>query len=341
MTLRQTMTKFCQEHLAPKAQQIDQENEFKGMRASISCDFWKKLGELGVLGITAPAEYGGSALGYLDHVLVMEEISRASASVGLSYGAHSNLCINQLVRNGNEAQKHKYLPKVYYFVLNGNKFWITNGPDADVLIVYAKTDMNAVPASRGITAFIVERGMSGFRTAQKLDKLGMRGSNTCELIFEDCKVPGVYVLMSGLDLERLVLSGGPLGLMQAVLDHAIPYLHVREAFGQKIGHFQLMQGKMADMYTRLMACRQYVYNVAKACDQGHFNAKDCAGVILYSAECATQVALDGIQCLGGNGYINDYPMGRFLRDAKLYEIGAGTSEVRRLIIGRAFNATFK
>ncbi|KAF4797615.1 Isovaleryl-CoA dehydrogenase, mitochondrial [Turdus rufiventris] len=345
-------------------------------------DFWKKLGELGVLGITAPAEYGGSALGYLDHVLVMEEISRASASVGLSYGAHSNLCINQLVRNGNEAQKHKYLPKLIsgehigalamsepnsgsdvvsmklkadkkgdYFVLNGNKFWITNGPDADVLIVYAKTDMNAVPASRGITAFIVERGMSGFRTAQKLDKLGMRGSNTCELIFEDCKVPaenvlgtlskGVYVLMSGLDLERLVLSGGPLGLMQAVLDHAIPYLHVREAFGQKIGHFQLMQGKMADMYTRLMACRQYVYNVAKACDQGHFNAKDCAGVILYSAECATQVALDGIQCLGGNGYINDYPMGRFLRDAKLYEIGAGTSEVRRLIIGRAFNATFK
>ncbi|KAF2973613.1 hypothetical protein EK904_008766 [Melospiza melodia maxima] len=238
-----------------------------------------------------------------------------------------------------------------FFVLNGNKFWITNGPDADVLIVYAKTDMSAVPASQGITAFIVERGMQGFRTAQKLDKLGMRGSNTCELIFEDCKVPaenvlgtlskGVYVLMSGLDLERLVLSGGPLGLMQAVLDHAIPYLHVREAFGQKIGHFQLMQGKMADMYTRLMACRQYVYNVAKACDQGHFNAKDCAGVILYSAECATQVALDGIQCLGGNGYINDYPMGRFLRDAKLYEIGAGTSEVRRLVIGRAFNATFK
>ncbi|XP_074004640.1 isovaleryl-CoA dehydrogenase, mitochondrial isoform X1 [Numenius arquata] len=401
--LRQTMTKFCQEHLAPKAQQIDQENEFKGMR-----EFWKKLGELGVLGITAPVEYGGSALGYLDHVLVMEEISRASASVGLSYGAHSNLCINQLVRNGNEAQKKKYLPKLIsgehigalamsepnagsdvvsmklkadkkgdYFVLNGNKFWITNGPDADVLIVYAKTDVNAVPASRGITAFIVERGMPGFSTAQKLDKLGMRGSNTCELIFEDCKIPaenvlgtlskGVYVLMSGLDLERLVLSGGPLGLMQAVLDHAIPYLHVREAFGQKIGHFQLgegvlmeeiifpslpltslvshavqlMQGKMADMYTRLMACRQYVYNVAKACDRGHFNAKDCAGVILYSAECATQVALDGIQCLGGNGYINDYPMGRFLRDAKLYEIGAGTSEVRRLVIGRAFNATFK
>ncbi|CAI5764010.1 isovaleryl-CoA dehydrogenase, mitochondrial [Podarcis lilfordi] len=321
-------------------------------------------------------------MGYLDHVLVMEEISRASAAVGLSYGAHSNLCVNQMVRNGNEAQKEKYLPKLIsgehvgalamsesnagsdvvsmrlradrkgdYFVLNGNKFWITNGPDADVLIVYAKTDPSAVPASQGITAFIVEKGTPGFSTAQKLDKLGMRGSNTCELVFEDCKIPaanvlgqlskGVYVLMSGLDLERLVLSGGPLGIMQAVLDHALPYLHVREAFGQKIGHFQLMQGKMADMYTRLMACRQYVYNVAKACDRGHCNAKDCAGVILYSAECATQVALDGIQCLGGNGYINDYPMGRFLRDAKLYEIGAGTSEVRRIIIGRSFNAAFK
>ncbi|XP_073204884.1 isovaleryl-CoA dehydrogenase, mitochondrial isoform X1 [Lepidochelys kempii] len=334
--LRQTMVKFCQEHLAPKAQEIDQENEFKGMQ-----EFWKRLGELGVLGITTPVEYGGSGMGYLDHVLVMEEISRVSAAVGLSYGAHSNLCINQLVRNGNEAQKEKYLPKLIngehigalamsepnagsdvvsmklkadrkgdYFVLNGNKFWITNGPDADVVIVYAKTDLSAVPASQGITAFIVEKGMPGFSTAQKLDKLGMRGSNTCELIFEDCKIPaenilgqlskGVYVLMSGLDLERLVLSGGPLGIMQAVLDHAFPYLHVREAFGQKIGHFQLMQGKMADMYTRLMACRQYVYNVAKACDQGHFNAKDCAGVILYSAECATQVALDGIQCLGKN-----------------------------------------
>nr|XP_025966478.1 isovaleryl-CoA dehydrogenase, mitochondrial isoform X1 [Dromaius novaehollandiae] len=404
--LRETMTKFCQEHLAPKAQQIDQENEFKDMR-----EFWKKLGELGVLGITAPAKYGGSAMGYLDHVLVMEEVSRASAAVGLSYGAHSNLCINQLVRNGNEAQKEQYLPKLIsgehigalamsepnsgsdvvsmklkadkkgdYFVLNGSKFWITNGPDADVLIVYAKTDLNAVPASRGITAFIVEKGMPGFSTAQKLDKLGMRGSNTCELIFEDCKIPvGLKSYFSNrrnmcqdsaclahpkclcLKPERKakVTDGlNPLPrecrpsdnhlssqfahrLMQAVLDHAIPYLHVREAFGQKIGHFQLMQGKMADMYTRLMACRQYVYNVAKACDRGHFNAKDCAGVILYSAECATQVALDGIQCLGGNGYINDYPMGRFLRDAKLYEIGAGTSEVRRLIIGRAFNAAFK
>ncbi|KAF6351465.1 isovaleryl-CoA dehydrogenase [Rhinolophus ferrumequinum] len=374
--LRQTMSKFLQEHLAPQAQEIDRINEFKNLR-----EFWKQLGNLGVLGITAPVQYGGSGLGYLEHVLVMEEISRVSAAVGLSYGAHSNLCINQIVRNGNEAQKEKYLPKLIsgeyigalamsepnagsdvvsmklkaekkgdHYVLNGNKFWITNGPDADVLVVYAKTDLAAVPASRGITAFIVEKSMPGFSTSKKLDKLGMRGSNTCELIFEDCKVPadnilghqgkGVYVLMSGLDLERLVLAGGPLGIMQAVLDHTIPYLHVREAFGQKIGHFQLMQGKMADMYTRLMASRQYVYNVAKACDEGHCISKDCAAVILYSAECATQVALDGIQCFGGNGYINDFPMGRFLRDAKLYEIGAGTSEVRRLVIGRAFNADF-
>ncbi|XDA78268.1 hypothetical protein R6Z07M_008307 [Ovis aries] len=375
--LRQTVAKFLQEHLAPQAQEIDQSNEFKNLR-----EFWKQLGNLGVLGITAPVQYGGSGLGFLEHVLVMEEISRVSGAVGLSYGAHSNLCINQIVRNGNETQKEKYLPKLIsgeyigalamsepnagsdvvsmklkaekkgdHYVLNGNKFWITNGPDADVLVVYAKTDVTVVPASRGITAFIVEKGMPGFSTSKKLDKLGMRGSNTCELVFEDCEVPaanilghlgkGVYVLMSGLDLERLVLAGGPLGIMQAVLDHTIPYLHVREAFGQKIGHFQLMQGKMADMYTRLMACRQYVYNVAKACDEGHCTAKDCAGVILYSAECATQVALDGIQCLGGNGYINDFPMGRFLRDAKLYEIGAGTSEVRRLVIGRAFNADFR
>ncbi|XP_005990841.3 isovaleryl-CoA dehydrogenase, mitochondrial [Latimeria chalumnae] len=375
--LRHTMHRFCQEHLAPKAQEIDQTNEFKGMR-----EFWKKLGELGVLGITSPVEYGGSGMGYLDHVIVMEEISRVSAAVGLSYGAHSNLCINQLVRNGSEKQKEKYLPKLSsgeyigalamsepnsgsdvvsmklkadnkgdYYVFNGNKFWITNGPSADVLIVYAKTNTSAQPASHGITAFIIEKGMPGFSTAQKLDKLGMRGSDTCELIFEDCKVPaenvlgqlhkGVYVLMSGLDLERLVLAAGPLGIMQAVVDHAIPYMHVREAFGQKIGHFQFLQGKMADMYTRLSACRQYVYSVARACDKGHFSAKDCAGVILYAAETATQVALDGIQCLGGNGYINDYPLGRFLRDAKLYEIGAGTSEIRRLIIGRAFNAMFK
>ncbi|XP_017331880.1 isovaleryl-CoA dehydrogenase, mitochondrial [Ictalurus punctatus] len=373
--LRQTVQRFCQEKLAPYADEIDKANEFPRMR-----EFWKEAGELGLLGITAPVEYGGTGLGYLDHVIVMEEISRVSGAVGLSYGAHSNLCVNQLVRHGNHKQKEKYLSKLItgehvgalamsesnsgsdvvsmkmtarkegdHYVLNGTKFWITNGPDADVLIVYAKTDVNAV--ARGISAFIVEKGMPGFSTAQKLDKLGMRGSNTCELVFEDCKVPeknmlgplnkGVYVLMSGLDLERLVLSAGPIGIMQAVLDHAIPYLHVREAFGQKIGHFQLMQGKMADMYTRLTSCRQYVYNVARACDKGHFSALDCAGIILYSAENATQVALDGIQCLGGNGYINDYPMGRFLRDAKLYEIGAGTSEVRRMIIGRGFNAMFK
>ncbi|XP_044521064.1 isovaleryl-CoA dehydrogenase, mitochondrial isoform X3 [Gracilinanus agilis] len=358
------------------------DDTINGLNPEQKQKFWKQLGNLGVLGITAPAQYGGSDLGYLDHVIVMEEISRASAAIGLSYGAHSNLCVNQLVRNGNEAQKEKYLPKLIsgehigalamsepnagsdvvsmklkaekkgdYYILNGTKFWITNGPDADVLIVYAKTDPVAVPVSRGITAFIVEKNMPGFSTCKKLDKLGMRGSNTCELIFENCKVPvsnilghlskGVYVLMSGLDLERLVLAGGPLGIMQAVLDHTIPYLHVREAFGQKIGHFQLMQGKMADMYTRLTTSRQYVYNVAKACDEGHHTPKDCAGVILYAAESATQVALDGIQCLGGNGYINDFPMGRFLRDAKLYEIGAGTSEIRRLVIGRAFNEDFK
>uniref|UniRef100_A0A3B4CVP4 Isovaleryl-CoA dehydrogenase, mitochondrial n=1 Tax=Pygocentrus nattereri TaxID=42514 RepID=A0A3B4CVP4_PYGNA len=330
--LRHTVQRFCQEKLAPYADEIDKTNEFPRLR-----EFWKEAGELGLLGITAPVEYGGTELGYLEHVIVMEEISRTSGAIALSYGAHSNLCVNQLVRHGNQRQKQKYMPKLItgehigalamsepnsgsdvvsmrltarkegdHYVLNGNKFWITNGPDADVLIVYAKTAPEA--AGRGISAFIVEKGMPGFSTAQKLDKLGMRGSNTCELIFEDCKVPvenmlgpvnkGVYVLMSGLDLERLVLSAGPLGLMQAVLDHAIPYLHVREAFGQKIGHFQLMQGKMADMYTRLSSCRQYVYNVARACDKGHFSAMDCAGVILYCAENATQVALDGIQCLG-------------------------------------------
>uniref|UniRef100_A0A8I5ZKU7 Isovaleryl-CoA dehydrogenase, mitochondrial n=1 Tax=Rattus norvegicus TaxID=10116 RepID=A0A8I5ZKU7_RAT len=356
--LRHTISKFVQENLAPKAQEIDQSNDFKNLR-----EFWKQLGSLGVLGITAPVQYGGSGLGYLEHVLVMEEISRASAAVGLSYGAHSNLCINQIVRNGNEAQKEKYLPKLIsgefigalamsepnagsdvvsmrlkaekkgdHYVLNGNKFWITNGPDADVLVVYAKTDLTAVPASRGITAFIVEK----VSVVGPLTSVYPAAAN---ILSQESK--GVYVLMSGLDLERLVLAGGPLGIMQAVLDHTIPYLHVREAFGQKIGQFQLMQGKMADMYTRLMACRQYVYNVARACDEGHITAKDCAGVILYTAECATQVALDGIQCLGGNGYINDFPMGRFLRDAKLYEIGGGTSEVRRLVIGRAFNADFR
>uniref|UniRef100_A0A667ZB34 Isovaleryl-CoA dehydrogenase, mitochondrial n=1 Tax=Myripristis murdjan TaxID=586833 RepID=A0A667ZB34_9TELE len=374
--LRQTVRKFCAEKLAPYADDIDKNNDFPGMR-----DYWKAMGEMGLLGITAPVEHGGTGLGYLDHVIVMEEMSRVSAAIALSYGAHSNLCVNQMVRHATEEQKEKYMPKLMtgehvgalamsepnagsdvvsmklravkkgdYYVLNGNKFWITNGPDADVLIVYAKTDPEAY--QRGITAFIVEKGMPGFSTAQKLDKLGMRGSNTCELIFEDCKIPGVcnilgplnkgvYVMMSGLDLERLVLASGPIGIMQSVLDYAVPYLHVREAFGQKIGHFQLMQGKMADMYTRLSSCRQYVYNVARACDRGHFSAMDCAGVILYCAENATQVALDGIQCLGGNGYINDYPMGRFLRDAKLYEIGAGTSEVRRLIIGRAFNSMYK
>ncbi|XP_067099595.1 isovaleryl-CoA dehydrogenase, mitochondrial [Osmerus mordax] len=373
--LRELVRKFCQEKIAPIADEVDKSNEFPGMRT-----FWREMGELGLLGITAPMELGGTGLGYLEHVIVLEEISRVSAAIALSYGAHSNLCVNQMVRHGNQKQKEKYMPKLMtgehvgalamsetnagsdvvsmklrakkegdHYVLNGNKFWITNGPDADVLIVYAKTEPEAV--ARGITAFIVEKGMPGFSTAQKLDKLGMRGSNTCELVFEDCKIPeenvlgplnkGVYVMMSGLDLERLVLAAGPIGIMQAVLDFSIPYLHVREAFGQKIGHFQLMQGKMADMYTRLSACRQYVYNVARACDKGHASAMDCAGVILYCAENATQVALDGIQCLGGNGYINDYPMGRFLRDAKLYEIGAGTSEVRRLIIGRAFNAMYK
>ncbi|XP_012993090.1 isovaleryl-CoA dehydrogenase, mitochondrial [Esox lucius] len=373
--LRQTIRRFLTEKLAPVANEIDKSNEFVGMK-----DFWRDMGHMGLLGITAPPDYGGSGLGYLDHVIVMEEISRVSAAVALSYGAHSNLCVNQMVRHGNTKQKEKYLPKLMsgehvgalamsepnagsdvvsmklkarkesdHYVLNGGKFWITNGPDADVLIVYAKTDPKA--HQKGITAFIVEKGMPGFSTAQKLDKLGMRGSNTCELIFEDCKIPeenvlgplnkGVYVMMSGLDLERLVLASGPIGIMQAVMDYSVPYLHVREAFGQKIGHFQLMQAKMADMYTRLSSCRQYLYNVARACDKGHFSSKDCAGVILYCAENATQVALDGIQCLGGNGYINDYPMGRFLRDAKLYEIGAGTSEVRRLIIGRAFNAMYK
>ncbi|KAJ7989298.1 hypothetical protein DPEC_G00318030 [Dallia pectoralis] len=373
--LRQTVRRFLVDKLVPFANEIDKSNEFVGMR-----DFWKDMGDMGLLGITVPLDYGGSGLGYLDHVIVMEEISRVSAAIALSYGAHSNLCVNQMVRHGNAKQREKYLPKLIsgehvgalamsepnagsdvvsmklkarkesdHYILNGGKFWITNGPDADVLIVYAKTDPKA--QQKGITAFIVEKGTPGFSTAQKLDKLGMRGSSTCELIFEDCKIPeenalgplnkGVYVMMSGLDLERLVLAAGPIGIMQSVMDNAIPYLHVREAFGQKIGHFQLMQAKMADMYTRLSACRQYLYNVARACDKGHSSSKDCAGVILYCAENATQVALDGIQCLGGNGYINDYPMGRFLRDAKLYEIGAGTSEVRRLIIGRAFNAMYK
>ncbi|XP_049838995.1 isovaleryl-CoA dehydrogenase, mitochondrial [Schistocerca gregaria] len=375
--LRQTVFNFVQKELAPKAAEIDKKNEFSEMR-----EFWKKLGDLGMLGMTVPTEFGGSDLGYLNHVVVMEEISRGSAAVALSYGAHSNLCVNQINKNGTQEQKAKYLPKLCsgehigalamsepgsgsdvvsmklqavkkgdYYVLNGNKFWITNGPEADVLVVYARTDPNAAKPQHGISAFIVERGMEGFRTAQKLDKLGMRGSPTGELIFEDCKVPassmlgklngGIYVLFSGLDLERLVLAAGPVGIMQACCDIAFEYLHERKQFGQRIGEFQLMQAKIADMYTSLSACRSYVYNVARACDSGSVNRKDCAGVILYCSEAATRVALDAIQCLGGNGYINDYPTGRLLRDAKLYEIGAGTTEIRKLVIGRAINAEYK
>jgi isovaleryl-CoA dehydrogenase len=375
LELKESIYKFAQAELAPYADHIDQTNGWDNLR-----DFYVKLGDMGLLGITAPEEYGGLGLGYTEHVIAMEELSRASGAIALSYGAHSNLCVNQIVRNGNEDQKQKYLPKLIsgehmgalamsepnsgsdvvsmklradedgdHYVLNGNKFWITNGPDADVLVVYAKTDMDA--HQHGITAFLIEKDFEGFSTAQKLDKLGMRGSNTCELVFEDCRVPkenilgginkGVYVLMSGLDYERLVLSGGPLGLMQASMDVTLDYVHQRQQFGKPIGTFQMMQAKMADMYTRLSANRAYVYSVAKKCDAGKADPKDCAGVILYSAEAATQVALDAIQCLGGNGYINDYPTGRFLRDAKLYEIGAGTTEVRKLIIGRAFNNMYK
>ncbi|KAF8945416.1 hypothetical protein BGZ47_002664 [Haplosporangium gracile] len=370
---RQAVNRFAAEELAPRAQDIDRENSFP-------MDMWKKFGDMGLLGITVPAEYGGLGLGYLEHTVAMEELSRASGSVALSYGAHSNLCVNQINRNGNDAQKKKYLPKLISgdhvgalamsehtsgsdvvsmkltaekkgdkYILNGTKFWITNGPDADTLVVYAKTDLKAGP--KGITAFIIEKGMKGFSRGQKLDKLGMRGSNTCELIFEDCEVPvenvlgkegkGVYVLMSGLDYERLVLSGGPLGLMQNALDITLDYVHQRKQFGQAIGEFQLLQGKVADMYTKLNASRAYVYAVARACDSGHSSNRDCAGVILYSAERATEVALDAIQCLGGNGYINDFPTGRILRDAKLYEIGAGTSEIRRMLIGREFNKDYK
>ncbi|GAB4140787.1 MAG: isovaleryl-CoA dehydrogenase [Sphingomonadales bacterium] len=364
--LRQSVRAFAEAELAPRAAEIDASNEFPA-------GMWKKLGELGVLGITADEAYGGAAMSYLAHVIVMEEISRASASVGLSYGAHSNLCVNQIQRNGNAEQRQKYLPKLISgdhvgalamsepgagsdvvsmklradrqgdgYVLNGNKMWITNGPDADVLVVYAKTDPAAGP--RGITAFLVEKGMAGFSTAQKLDKLGMRGSNTCELVFQDCLVPatqilgaegqGVRVLMSGLDYERVVLAGGPLGIIAACLDAVIPYVHERQQFGQPIGNFQLIQAKLADMYSTFSACRAYVYAVAQACDRGETTRKDAAGCILYAAEKATQMALDAIQCLGGNGYINDYPTGRLLRDAKLYEIGAGTSEIRRMLIGR-------
>ncbi|GFQ66552.1 isovaleryl-CoA dehydrogenase, mitochondrial [Trichonephila clavata] len=374
--LRETVFQFCQKEIAPIAQEVDKSNSCPQMR-----DIYKKLGNLGVHGLTVPAKDGGAEVGYLEHCIVMEEISRASASLALSYGAHSNLCVNQISRNGNEKQKAKYLPKLIsgehigalamseagsgsdvvsmklkaekkgdYYVLNGSKFWITNFSVADVLLVYAKTDVNTKP-QHGISTFLIEKGMDGFSVGKPLDKLGMRGSPTGELIFEDCKVPaenlvsaegkGVYVLMSGLDLERLVLAAGPVGVMQACCDVTFDYVHQRKQFGQRIGEFQLIQGKLADMYTSLNACRSYLYNVARAADQGHVNSKDCAGVILYCAEKATQMALDAIQCLGGNGYINDYPTGRFLRDAKLYEIGAGTSEIRRMIIGRALNSEYK
>ncbi len=370
--LRESVANFALAEIAPRAAEIDQKNEFPA-------DLWKKMGDLGLLGVTVEEKYGGTGLGYLEHCIAVEEISRASASVGLSYGAHSNLCVNQIRRNGTEEQKQKYLPKLVSgdhvgalamsepgagsdvvsmklkatkkgdrYILNGNKFWITNGPDADVLVVYAKTDPEAGP--RGITAFIIEKGFKGFSTAQKLDKLGMRGSNTCELVFEDCEVPeenilgplneGVRVLMSGLDYERVVLSAGPLGIMNACMDVVIPYVHEREQFGKPIGEFQLMQGKVADMYSTMNACKAYVYTVAKACDRGETARKDAAGVILYAAEKATWMALEAIQALGGNGYINEFPTGRLLRDAKLYEIGAGTSEIRRMLIGRElFNET--
>ncbi|WP_194755900.1 isovaleryl-CoA dehydrogenase [Aliidiomarina indica] len=371
--LRDHVNAFARDEIAPRAAEIDEKNEFPA-------DLWQKFGDMGLLGITVPEEFGGAGMGYLEHVIAMEEISRASASVGLSYGAHSNLCVNQIKINGSTEQKHKYLPKLIsgehvgalamsepnagsdvvsmkltakkdgdHFILNGNKMWITNGPDAHVLVVYAKTDPRA--GSKGITAFIIEKDMPGFSTAQKLDKLGMRGSNTCELVFEDCRVPaenilgelnqGVKVLMSGLDYERAVLAAGPIGIMQACMDVVVPYIHEREQFGKAIGEFQLVQGKVADMYTQMNAARAYVYAVAKACDRGETTRKDAAGAILYAAELATKLALDAIQLLGGNGYINEYPTGRLLRDAKLYEIGAGTSEIRRMLIGREIFAESK
>ena len=364
--LRDTVRSFSDDEIAPRANLIEQNNDFPK-------DLWTKLGNIGVLGITVEEEYGGAGMGYLEHVVALEEISRGSAAVGLSYSAHSNLCVNQLRLNGNEEQKKKFLPELITgekvgalamsetgagsdvvgmktiatkngdrFILNGSKMWITNGPNADTLVVYAKTDPGA--GKHGITAFIIEKGMKGFSTSSKLDKMGMRGSNTCELIFSDCEVPeanilgslngGVKVLMSGLDYERAVLAAGPIGIMQACMDAVLPYVHDRKQFGQPIGEFQLMQGKLADMYVTMNASKSYVYSVAKACDRGEVTRKDAAGAILYAAEHASWMASEAIQCLGGNGYINDYPTGRLLRDAKLYEIGAGTSEIRRMLIGR-------
>ena len=364
--LRETVRKFALEEIAPKSAEVDRSNDFP-------MELWEMMGNLGLHGITISEEFGGVDMGYLAHCVAVEEVSRANAAIGMSYGAHSNLCINQIYRWGNEQQKNKYLPKLIsgehigslamsepsagsdvvsmklkaekrndYYLLNGSKMWITNGPDADTLVVYAKTDVSAGP--KGITAFLIEKGMEGFSTGKKLDKLGMRGSNTSELIFENCEVPyenvlgeegkGVNVLMSGLDYERVVLAAGPVGIMAGAMDVVVPYIHEREQFGKPIGTFQLMQGKIADMYTTMNACRSYVYSVARACDEGQTTRKDSAGCILYAAEKATQIALDAIQCLGGNGYINDYPTGRLLRDAKLYEIGAGTSEIRRMLIGR-------
>lgn len=370
--LRDAVQDFAANEIAPIAAKVDQDNAFPN-------EIWPVLGNMGLLGVTVPEEYGGANMGYLAHVVAMEEISRASASIGLSYGAHSNLCVNQINRNGNAAQKAKYLPKLVSgehigalamsepnagsdvvsmklharkegdrYILNGNKMWITNGPDAHTYVIYAKTDLDKGP--HGITAFIVERDSKGFSQAQKLDKLGMRGSNTCELVFQDVEVPeenilgglnnGVKVLMSGLDYERVVLSGGPLGIMNACMDIVVPYIHEREQFGKSIGQFQLVQGKLADMYTGMNAAKSYVYAVAKSCDRGETTRKDAAGAILYSAELATKMALDAIQLLGGNGYVNEYATGRLLRDAKLYEIGAGTSEIRRMLIGRElFNET--